>query len=345
MSALRAIREKKGFSLSQLASRAGIPARVLGEYEEGAQTIPLAHARLLAKALWVQIEELMPPAGAAPVQSARPAVTAESIPAPLPLPIEQSRNQTIAPPQVDPGRPASTPTQRPAYEQAAPVAPPRQSQASPPAQAAREQTVKPSRARSERVSTPPAPLSEGQMQELLHLASRLEVTREQLEERVGKALDTLNRLEAKEWMKRLRAMADELAPSSRARYGRWPATQEDREATYLAKQVNEGASFAFKLFNGESFQGTITDFTPYTITLKSSEAGEEVVLRKLAVAYYRKRNGEAAEEPGAGGEGDTHSHDHARDDAHQPLDRGVDSDRTGQPDTPERDKMDEDRGL
>src|SRR5438876_889592 len=63
MNRLRSIRERKGFTLSQLAGKAGVSARVLSDYEEGRSTMPLAHAKLLAKALWVQIEELMPPAG------------------------------------------------------------------------------------------------------------------------------------------------------------------------------------------------------------------------------------------------------------------------------------------
>jgi hypothetical protein len=181
------------------------------------------------------------------------------------------------------------------------------------------------------------------MQELVHLASRLEVSREQLEERVGKKLDELNRPEAKEWVKRLRAMADELAPSARSRYGRWPEAQEDREAAYLSEQQEAGASFAFKLFNGEIVEGSIVDFTPYTITIRSSASGEaadEVVLRKLAIAYYRKlpdgkeSNGEPAR-----------THDHARDDARQPLDDGMTTDRVGDPDVPERDRMDKDRGM
>jgi hypothetical protein len=187
------------------------------------------------------------------------------------------------------------------------------------------------------------------MQELLHLASRLEVTREQLEARIGKSLDTLLRPEAKEWVKRLRAMADELAPSARTRYGRWPEAQEDREAAYLAEQCETGATFMFKLFDGEVLNGTISDFTLYTMTIRPAESGDETVVRKLAIAYYRKvseGNDEGGRErsPSKTSSG-KRAHDHARDDAHQPLDRGIDSDRTGQPDKPERDNMDEDRGL
>src|SRR5947209_5951672 len=66
MSMLRSIRERKGLTVGQLASRASISARTLTEYEEGRQPIPLSHAKLLAKALWVQVDDLMPPAGSTP---------------------------------------------------------------------------------------------------------------------------------------------------------------------------------------------------------------------------------------------------------------------------------------
>lgn len=38
-------------------------------------------------------------------------------------------------------------------------------------------------------------------------------------------------------------------------------------------------------------------------------------------------------------------HDHARDDRHQPLERGINSDHAGAPDVPEEDSMDKDRGA
>jgi transcriptional regulator with XRE-family HTH domain/sRNA-binding regulator protein Hfq len=337
MSALRAIREKKGFNLSQLASRAGISARVLTEYEEGRQTIPLAHARLLAKALWVQIEDLMPPAGSASLATPQPAqaATAPIQTAPLqPLPVPPS---APAASYVDGGSGGTG-----AYMNGARGVYKRDAGSLPSPRAPQDGAQQGRPVRERRPTTPPAPLTEGQLQELVHLASRLDVTREQLEERVGRPLDGLSRSDAKEWVKRLRAMADEIAPSARSRYGRWPESQEDREALYLAHQQAEGAQLTFKLFNGESFTGNIIDFSPYTITI-ASESGE-VVLRKLAVAYYSR---EGRSEAGTTGDenGAAREHDHARDDAHQPLDRGTESDRTGVPEEPERDNMDEDRGV
>src|SRR5438132_10351262 len=72
MNMLRSIRERKGLTVGQLAARASIPTRVLTEYEEGRQPIPLPHAKLLAKALWVRLEDLMPPAGSVPQPQSQP---------------------------------------------------------------------------------------------------------------------------------------------------------------------------------------------------------------------------------------------------------------------------------
>src|ERR1044071_3139872 len=84
MSMLRSIREKKGLTVGQLAARASISTRTLTEYEEGRQPIPLSHAKVLAKALWVQIEDLIPPAGStAAATASRPA---PSIAPPAPAP-------------------------------------------------------------------------------------------------------------------------------------------------------------------------------------------------------------------------------------------------------------------
>jgi sRNA-binding regulator protein Hfq len=219
------------------------------------------------------------------------------------------------------------------------------------------------------VPHPPGPISEGQLQELSRLAARLEIDQQQMEARIGKQLADLTRPEARDWIKKLRSIADEIAPSQRVHYGVWPEAQEDREAAYLRQQRDANATFSFKLFNGEQFDGTLVDFTPYTITVRPSE-GDEVVLRKLAIAYYRRTGqGEvAAPAPGSFVTADLgddtllvpataevsdalaaaptqQDHDHARDDRHQPVATDTDSDHVGEPEVPEEDNMDEDRGV
>src|SRR5205814_6314731 len=100
-------------------------------------------------------------------------------------------------------------------------------------------------------SSPPKPITEGQMEELLRLASRLEMEQSRAEEAIGKPIQALTRVEAKDWIKRFRDMTDDSAPGGKVRFGQWPGSREDREAIYLAEQREAGARFHFKLFNGE----------------------------------------------------------------------------------------------
>src|SRR5437868_14384598 len=118
MNMLRSIREKKGLTIGQLAARASIPTRILAEYEEGRQPIPLPHAKLIAKALWVPIEELMPPAGSVPPPAPRPAAPPPAVSTRPPDARPEQRSQpaqaptaAAPPPQV---RPAYTPAPSPA---------------------------------------------------------------------------------------------------------------------------------------------------------------------------------------------------------------------------------------
>jgi sRNA-binding regulator protein Hfq len=190
---------------------------------------------------------------------------------------------------------------------------------------------------------PPGPITEGQLEELHRLAAKLEITEEQLEERIGKKLQELNRPEAKEWIKRARGMVEEIAPSRRMPFGQWPQGREDQEAAYLKSHQDAGSFFVFKLFNGEQFGGVITDFTPYTITIKEHSNGEETVLRKLAIAYYRHTD--APTDKPAARTTRAKARSQATQEHHQPLDAGLDSDRADEPAKPETDNMDEDRGV
>jgi sRNA-binding regulator protein Hfq len=216
--------------------------------------------------------------------------------------------------------------------------------------------------RSRPAPPPPSPISEGQLDELRRLAAKLAIEIEQLEERIGKKITEMNRPEAKDWIKRARAMVEELAPTRKSSYGQWPEGREDQEAAYLRAMQEAGAYFTFKLFNGEQFEGVISDFTPYTITVKPQGDGDELVLRKLAIAYYRRGTPsespaepapKAAAKPRArssakakAAEGaETEAHSHARDDARQPLNSDPGSDRPGEPVTPETDRVDKDRGI
>lgn len=347
MSMLRSIREKKGFTLGQLAGRSGISTKVLADYEEGQHSISLVHAKLLAKALWVGVEELIPPPGAIQPSPASPVTSSTSAPGISPV------SQDVTTPHVATERqaPVATRSGDEIITENVMIGGADQLRIS----GAGEQ--QPQRA-PKAASVAASPITEGQLQELAHLAVRLQIDNTQLEERVGKSLSTLKKAEAKEWIKKLRGMADEVAPGTKVRYGKWPEAKEDREALYLREQKEFGAAFLFKLFNGETFTGVVSDFTTYTITVKligkitGKQDDEDVVLRKLAIAYYRRlAPGEEkkVEERSTQGENEDapspSAHNHDRDDHHQPLDKGIDSDHAGTPAIPEEDNMDKDRGA
>jgi hypothetical protein len=94
----------------------------------------------------------------------------------------------------------------------------------------------------------------------------------------------------------------------------------------------------FKLFNGDEITGTVSDFTPYTITVRPDQDNDEVVLRKLALVYYRHIGGGQTANGATPATQDRHEHDH-------PGEGDLGSDRPDEPDSPEVDNMDEDRGV
>lgn len=398
MTMLRNIREKKGLTVSQLAARAGIASRTIMDYEEGRQPLALNHARLIAKALWVPIEDLMPPAGTVVVAGSQPSQSrpAEDI----------SANQIAQPPPGTPspvsaiigGPPQPVAAGSVSSTSYAPSPAPRPQTEYPPYQREARPVGRPEGSRGrggnggppegrgghgekKAAPHPPGPISEGQLEELSRLAGRLEISRDQLEAQIGKPISTLARPDAKDWIKKLRSIADELAPTQKARFGTWPEAQQDREAAYLREQQSAGAALSFMLFNGTEFQGTVADYTPYTITVTDA-SGEETILRKLAIAYYRRLPGVTpAQQSGGPAEASTSTPTTAAAntdataqaaptegpittptltdplaadvadavslpaESHQPLDEGIDSDRAGEPVTPEHDNMDEDRGV
>jgi len=351
MSMLRTIRERKGLTVSQLAAKASISSQLILDYEEGRQNPSLAHLKILSKALFVPIEDLMPPAGsmppvaaAVPQQVPRPAPVQSSGPAPAPVQHSTAAPSAVAPPPAPRPMPSSAPPPR--YEPQRSVRPVGvESHGGRPGPAPQAgaggagRTTRPNRP----APPPPGPITEGQLEELHRLAAKLEISQEQLEERIGKKLDELNRPEAKEWIKRDRGMVEEIAPSRKMPYGQWPQGREDQEAAYLKSQQDAGSFFVFKLFNGEQFGGVITDFTPYTITIKEHGNGEETVLRKLAIAYYRHTDAPPDKPAAKATRGKARSQ--AAAEQHQPLDGSVDSDRPDEPSAPETDNMDEDRGV
>jgi sRNA-binding regulator protein Hfq len=148
------------------------------------------------------------------------------------------------------------------------------------------------------------PATDGQITEIMRLAARLNLSTEEIEGQFGRSIDNITRFDAREWIKKLREDAIAQAPPAKVHFGQWPGLKDDREAVYLTEQRAQGSQFRVVLFNGEVFNGRIVDFTPYTITLQQEGAddAEQVILRKLAVAYYQRTAPGTGEQPTATGE-------------------------------------------
>jgi len=134
------------------------------------------------------------------------------------------------------------------------------------------------------------PATDGQITEIMRLAARLNLSTEEIEHQFGRPVDNITRFDAREWIKKLREDAISKAPPAKVHFGQWPGLKEDREALYLTEQREAQAQLRVTLFNGQVFSGRIVDFTPYTITLDESagDSGEQIVVRKLAIAYYQR---------------------------------------------------------
>ncbi|HUS17252.1 MAG TPA: hypothetical protein VM536_19825, partial [Chloroflexia bacterium] len=270
--------------------------------------------------LWVKPEELMLPDGApAPVAGAMPGGMGAPRP-PMPVPgAGPMPPASVMPPAVSPGM---APPAMPQADPAAGYAAPRPYQ---PPGAYQQPGAYPQRPEAPRPPRPmgapggdagrgarPAgrgrrdpvvmPATDGQITEIMRLAARLNLSTEEIEEQFGRGMDNITRFDAREWIKKLREDAIAKAPPAKVHFGQWPGLKDDREAVYLAEQRELGSEFRVALINGQTFNGRITDFTPYTITLAQDTPGgvEQVVLRKLAVAYYQRTvpgNGTAVATP------------------------------------------------
>jgi len=304
---LKVIRQKKGLTTGQLAARASIPTRLISDYEEGHQAIPLPHARLLAKALWVKVEDIIPP-------------NQPPVPPPSSLAVAPG---SPPPPAVLPSQGGEQPTEQQGAQQSAAAngdpqsSPPRDYQGSyqggssggyqrdggggyqrssggyqggfssgprPPRPPLREpQPPQPPRPKQEPIILP---ATEGQITEILRQANRVGMEPEAVATEVGKSLTELDRAAARQWIRTMRERAANLTSEQRSSpdTARLP---EDREPQYLEQQRKAGAIFSFTLFDGSIFTGPLKLFSPYTIVLHG-EDDKDIVLRKLAIAYYQQ---------------------------------------------------------
>lgn len=232
---LRTIRNRKGMSVNQLASRSGISVATLIQYEKGERQIPPADLRRLAKALYVDEWDINPRSS-------------------LPPPSPPREERPAGPPRLKKRLPKE---KRP---------PPR----SPPAR-------------------------ETQIAHLLTLAARFDIDRAALEAEIGKPLDELTQKEARFWNGHFMRRIAEERPPKRAidrKRAYLPEGIDGFELAYLQEQQEAGVPLHFTLFDGQTFEGTVVGFSPYQITIREP-GGDEIMLNKLAIAYYRRAGGGA----------------------------------------------------
>ena len=243
------IRQRKQMTVAQLSGRAGIPARLIQEYEAGRKPISMENLEKLARVLFVEVMAIKP------------------LSAPIPL--------EVAAAPARPPREQAAPAARPAPSDRAtqvPIAPP--SPARPPRAAAQEAHAR-------------LPARESQITHLRMLAERFGWDESQLEKEIGKPLAQLMRPDASLALKQLQErIAAERPHKAKKRRPYLPESVDNFELEYLQKQQQSGATLAFALFNGNQITGQIIGFGPYNITVKTEQG--EVSLNKLAVAYYRQ---------------------------------------------------------
>ncbi len=142
---------------------------------------------------------------------------------------------------------------------------------------------------------PPAPVRPGQVSFLHDLARHFHLTIDQMEAEIGKPLAELTLKEARQWIKqyqtRITTPGVSVPEGYRHQRAYLPESVDEFEAKYLAEAQQAGASLTMRMFNGETISGALIGFGPYWITLRSND-GNEITLQKLAIAYYRRENGD-----------------------------------------------------
>ena len=259
------IRQRKGMTVSQLAAKSGVPARVINEYEAGQRSIRSMDIAKIAQALYVDeadiklLSDPIPPS----------AMDAAPHPATTTSPPQQPAPRTGPPPprpRLPVGGPAVRPGPRPEREPRS-VEPPK-----PP--------------------PPPQPARSSQIAHLEALAKRLGMEASQLQAQVGKPLTELTRPEASKLLGELqRRIREENPPRPKGEVERHrpylPESVDAFELNYLTAAQQAGAHLTFTLFDGRTMSGKIIGFSPYAITIRE-DGGDEVTLQKLAIAFYRR---------------------------------------------------------
>lgn len=246
------IRQRKQMSVPQLSAKAGIPARLIQEYEAGRKPISMDNLEKLARSLFVDMMDIKPVSSPIPPDLAAAAAVTTRPPQP---PQQQTQPQSAPPPfrQMRPAGPSSPRPARPSAREAQALSPARESQ----------------------------------IKHLVLLAQSFGWDKAGLEKEIGAPLTALNRTDASNWLKKLQErISTEHPQKARKRRPYLPESVDSFELEYLQKQQDAQNLLEFSLFNGAKVSGRLVGFGPYNITIQS-ETGE-ITLNKLAIAYYRQ---------------------------------------------------------
>lgn len=244
------LRKRRGMSVKQLASKAGIKPESLYAYERG-EPVRLSDLNRLAKALYVD-------ASAIKIQSDPPAKT--------------------KPPAPEPEKPAAV------APSAAPAKPDKPDKPAKP--------VKPTKQKPLPKEKEPGTVRPSQLEYMRTLWGKLGVEETAVVAELGKPLAELSYFEARgingRYMELWKAKRGDLGsrpPNTRRQRHHLPESVDEFELTYLQARLEAQEVVTFTLMNDKVFSGQIIGFSPYSITIRQGD-GQEMVLQKLALAYY-----------------------------------------------------------
>lgn len=242
------LRKRRGMSVKQLASKAGIKPNSLYAYERG-EPIRLSDLNRLAKALYVDASEIK-------IQSDPP--TKASPPAPPP-----------------PEQAAPTVVEQPVETDKAPT---RQDKPRKQKRLSKDRepgTVRPGQL--EYLRTLWAKLGVEETAVVAELGKPLEEL-SYFEAR------GINGRYMQLW-KENRAELSLRPPDTRRKRAHLPESVDEFENNYLQERVEAGEFVTFTFLNDKVFTGQVLGFSPYNINIRQRD-GQEIVLNKMALAYY-----------------------------------------------------------
>lgn len=289
------IRRRKKMTIEELARQAGIPPRIIKEYELGERPIASQDLEKLAGALMVEpweIKELSDPPPRGPSRHTNaprygsqpgPARYGDSAGSRYGMDMgnssyrQDSGSSRYRGSSYDnnyqPRRTTLPPDRGGSYDRRRRESGPRP----------------PKKPRSGPRRQPVAAARPSQIEHLKNLIIRLEMTGDDLLRLAGKPLSMLNRKEAARLLTQCQNMlAEQKPPRPKGKRQRpyLPESVDEHELVYLTEVQLSKRDMRLTLFNGDVMEGKLLGFSPYALTITNGQ-GQETTIQKLAIAYYQ----------------------------------------------------------